>query len=94
MSRYIISLAVGILLSFTSSALEASDTPLFVLEGSVGSSLHDFAVTPDGRTLVVGRQGGTVELRSAATGELSDRIVHTEAMYFESLSPDGRYFLA
>lgn len=54
MSRYIITLTLGFLLSCTSTTLEASDTPLFVLEGPVGNSLHDFAVTPDGQTLVMG----------------------------------------
>lgn len=94
MSRYIISLTVGCWLSCTSTAPEASDRPLFVLEGPIGSQLQDFAITPDGQMLVVGRVDGAVEVRSATTGELLNRIVHSESMRFESLSPDGRYFLA
>lgn len=85
---------MGCLLTCTCLAQGTGNTPVFVLEGPVESKLGNFAITPDSQTLVLGRYDGTVEIRSAVTGEFLDRIVHTEAVYFESLSPDGQYFLS
>jgi beta-lactamase regulating signal transducer with metallopeptidase domain len=60
-------------------------------EASRGPAILAAAYSPDGRTLALAFENGTVELRDADTGELRHTLTgHTDAVTCLAYSPDGK----
>ncbi|HJZ55575.1 MAG TPA: hypothetical protein VKE74_11475, partial [Gemmataceae bacterium] len=60
------------------------------LLGQAGACI---AVSPDGRTVVVGRRPGSVELYEVVTGQVRRRLEHPGGCFDATFTPDGRRLL-
>jgi serine/threonine-protein kinase len=61
---------------------------------SIGGTLQDIAVSPDGNTLYVADEGGAIDVMYASTGTLTTRFVTSSGVFGLKLSPDGKSLYA
>ncbi len=67
-----------------------SPSPLLVIRGNPGGGLHALAVSPDGRRLLSGSEGGTLRLLETSTGRELLRLEGGPRIWSVAFTPDGR----